>query len=1065
MPRPTSDALFLPSANWYCSQLGAWGHLQDASSLTYFLAYGCKSRVAIYKVDLSPEGTFSPPQFVADMARGKHDKKVTSVTFIHGTYSELLLVCAGEEGSIQIWNALTLELVDHHKKHKTAEVMAISSKDDNVIVGGDRTGVLSVWTRSSGHIGLHTPIPSDCIYSIAVCPQRKHHVAVGYRSGKLLVLDIMDGSIVARLKGHDEEVHAVQWRPNATTDSPVLASSSRDKRIRMWDGTSWEDAQMLHEWTLPRPKKNISTHQLGRLWLTFCWIPSSNYGIVCSSVTGDMLRFEWTPNQKKVSAPTVFKHSHTRLIFNIVPLVVSRTNVLLLSISMDRDVRLTHLASMECHAKLVGLGGHVYALQRHPKSAVVAGGIGDQTIRVIDLTKPELSSQLLWKGLQSKVTAVAWHPILPSLLAYGTEEGHIGLYNVQSQDHTRFKTHHGGMVRQVHWIIERPTTPANDTADVWMKSLESIENGDVALDEATLDTAAPSTSCVLWSCDVDGAVYASNPDTPEANSININKRLSVPKVTCVAWHADASTGAIGTPEGAVALVTCQSSASWTTLHSYYDHSKPVTALAWCVQSSLLATASTDASICVYALQGGAVSPMQHRLTGHGGGITCLDWSASGAFLASASLDGTVQVWKVGHTDGFNFREHCGRVLAVTWVDDTKLVSGGEDQTIRKWAFADQVHSMPPKPKPTAEATPISKSTAATPKKKDHKTVVMKAASTMFHQQSGLAADIGNAQPVTDFLRDEQDLYEAEGDVEASGRVLLLQGRIGEALRLVARHGKLGPTWLMHAPLAGLDMWREYTRLYANQCREKRDFCEAVLAFLSIGEVYAAIECFVKGNMWLEALKLIELRCAPADPIVEETKLLYVAHLKSLEKWSEAGQFLQSLSLVDQACACYLHSNDALGLALDLMDPMTTSAMTLMDTATRAILGCHYDVAQRAVDMLSSTPHRAEALLLQVYVFYIQEYLSPMSSEWNVADTALLWSLARDGKRLVSLPWFLQDLLRHHAPKSENVWSRIILCVQSLDGVDDIEDSFGGGRLDDKFTKLMEANATTYCVGI
>ncbi|RHY31759.1 hypothetical protein DYB32_003180 [Aphanomyces invadans] len=265
---------------------------------------------------------------------------------------------------------------------------------------------------------------------------------------------------------------------------------------------------------------------------------------------------------------------------------------------MDRDVRLTHLASMECHAKLVGLGGHVYALQRHPKSAVVAGGIGDQTIRVIDLTKPELSSQLLWKGLQSKVTA-------------------------------------------------------------------------------------------------------------------------------------------------------------------------------------------------------------HRLTGHGGGITCLDWSASGAFLASASLDGTVQVWKVGHADGFNFREHCGRVLAVTWVDDTKLVSGGEDQTIRKWAFADQVHSMPPKPKPTAEATPISKSTAATPKKKDHKTVVMKAASTMFHQQSGLAADIGNAQPVTDFLRDEQDLYEA----------------------------------------ASLGTKKSY-------------------------------DLFKSLNI------------PPGR-----------------EKWSEAGQFLQSLSLVDQACAC------------------------------------------------------------------------------------------------------------------------------------------------------------------
>ncbi|RHY14472.1 hypothetical protein DYB36_005271 [Aphanomyces astaci] len=382
------------------------------------------------------QGTFSQPRFVADLGRGKHDKKVTSVTFIHGAYHELLLVCAGEEGSIQIWNASTLELVDHHKKHKSTEVMAISSKDDNVIVGGDRNGVLSVWTRStydkglhllrtfscsiddSGHIGLHVPIPGDC---------------------------------------HDEEIHAVMWRPNnATADAkPVLASSSRDKRIRLWEGaTALNDqggnASMLHEWTLPRPKKAVSSHQMGRLWLTCCWVPSSNFSVVCSSITGDLFRLEWTPKQKKVTAPTTFKHNHTRLVFNIAPLVIAYNKVLLLSISMDRDVRLTDAMSMECHAKLTGLGGHVYALSYNSKKALVAGGVGDNTIRLVDLAKS--TTELLWKGLQSKVTAVAWNPLGSSMLAYATEEGHIGLYN--GQDHTRFKTYHGGgLVRQVLWVV------------------------------------------------------------------------------------------------------------------------------------------------------------------------------------------------------------------------------------------------------------------------------------------------------------------------------------------------------------------------------------------------------------------------------------------------------------------------------------------------------------------------------------------------------------------------------------------------------------------------------------
>ncbi|RHZ27672.1 hypothetical protein DYB26_005791 [Aphanomyces astaci] len=532
------------------------------------------------------QGTFSQPRFVADLGRGKHDKKVTSVTFIHGAYHELLLVCAGEEGSIQIWNASTLELVDHHKKHKSTEVMAISSKDDNVIVGGDRNGVLSVWTRStydkglpllrtfscsiddSGHIGLHVPIPGDC---------------------------------------HDEEIHAVTWRPNnATADAkPVLASSSRDKRIRLWEGTTalndqGGNASMLHEWTLPRPKKAVSSHQMGRLWLTCCWVPSSNFSVVCSSITGDLFRLEWTPKQKKVTAPTTFKHNHTRLVFNIAPLVIAYNKVLLLSISMDRDVRLTDAMSMECHAKLTGLGGHVYALSYNSKKALVAGGVGDNTIRLVDLAKS--TTELLWKGLQSKVTAVAWNP--------------------------------------------------------------------------------------LGSCAVDGVVYASNPDAPDGNSIAMNKRWGVPQVTCMAWLG--GMAALGTPEGAVVVVKRQGLTAWTRVHTFYDHTKAVTAVAWCATSSQLATASNDATICVYALDGGVVSPLRHCLTGHGGGITCLDWSPSGVYLASASVDSTIQVWKVGRSEGYNFREHSGRVLAVTWVDDATLASGGDDQSIRKWTFADLV---------------------------------------------------------------------------------------------------------------------------------------------------------------------------------------------------------------------------------------------------------------------------------------------------------------------------------------------------------------------------------------
>ncbi|KAF0697513.1 Aste57867_11823 [Aphanomyces stellatus] len=1032
----TSDALFLPSANWYCSQLGAWGEPLDGSN-EYYFAFGCKARVALYKVEKMSENALSQPTFVADVGRGKHDKKVTSVTFIHSAQNELLLVCAGEEGSVQIWNVATLELLEQHRKHKT-EVMAISCKDNNTIVAGDRNGTISVWQRNTGSIALHVPIAGDCIYCLAVCPQRPQDVAIGFRSGKLILVDHTTGDILTRFKGHDEEIHAVRWRPNS--DVPTLGSSSRDKKIRVWQGDA-----LLHEWSLPRPKKNISTHQLGRLWLTFTWIPSSNYGIVCSSITGDMLRFEWTPKQKKASTPTLFKQNHTRLVFNIAPLVCSRTSVWLLSISMDREVRLTSLQSMACHAKLVGLGGHVYALRHDPLTRALAAGIGDQSIRVIDVVTG--GSEMLWKGLQSKITALCWHPLVPSLLAYGTEEGHVGVYNTKSQEHTRFKTFHGAMVRQVAWFVAS-LGKDNDTATNWMKNLEEIEAGHVDVDDTT-SSVVPATVCELWSCDVNGGLMASNPDLPDALSVNLNKRMDMTHATCFGWTLLSSHNhilAVGTPEGTVQVYESSSGRErimWKAAHTYFDHAKPVTAIAW--TGTTLATASNDATVCVYHMEAsGKYLPMRHCLTGHAGGITSLEWSPSGDYLASASIDATVQVWHVGQVPsrGFNFRGHVGRVLAVTWLDDATLASGGEGQSIRRWQFAKQPFSTPPKPKT------VDESPAATPKKKE------KAAQTMFHH-----APDTDVTPLAAFLSTEQAQFEADGDFDAAARLLILQGRIGDALRLVSRHGKLSPTWLAYAPLAGMDVWRDYTRLYAGQCRDKKDCRDAAMAFLSIGEVYAAVECLVKGQMWHEALSLIELRCAPSDPIHEETALLYATHLQKQEKWSAAGRQFRSLAKHDQAIACFLRDDDTLEDALNLMNFESHAVQTYVDLATRALLHDQFMIVEKVITALPKDS--AEAFLLQVYLYYIDGEPQPHHTlSWSSPTTGLLWSHLQYPTVLADLPPLLKDKLNASMGAFKTLWSQLIPYIQAMGSVDAVEDALSGD-LDTRFTTLMQAKPVHY----
>jgi hypothetical protein len=75
----------------------------------------------------------------------------------------------------------------------------------------------------------------------------------------------------------------------------------------------------------------------------------------------------------------------------------------------------------------------------------IAAGVGDKTIRLVDtaawVAQSGSSSSssgsssgapplLLWRGLQSMVTAVCWHPRQEGLLAFGTAEGRVGVYDV-----------------------------------------------------------------------------------------------------------------------------------------------------------------------------------------------------------------------------------------------------------------------------------------------------------------------------------------------------------------------------------------------------------------------------------------------------------------------------------------------------------------------------------------------------------------------------------------------------------------------------------------------------------
>jgi hypothetical protein len=397
--------------------------------------------------------------------------------------------------------------------------------------------------------------------------------------------------------------------------------------------------------------------------------------------------------------------------------------------------------------------------------------VGDKTIRLWNTGRPgdAYSSITIWKGLQAKVTCVSFHPSEEGVLAYGCENGKIGVYNTLKQTHVREYGGHKGSVYVLGWrVLAAPIDQASET----------FESGG----QATVPVAAPNS--FLYSLGADDSLLQARVERPRDASLALIKSLSKErKKTGFAWKPDGSLLAVGYYDGSVDIFHASDvpSANGTTtvprlalLRTFRDQTKAVYSLCWnphagfsrfprpglmsndgpapmCFHHYWLACGSEDHTISVYDCTrvsglltstptteagtpetgSGAASAEAEPasfspgsgsmclLRGHNGPVKAVSWSPHDPTqLLSASGDGTAQVWDVVTSKPtVNLRGHSGRLFGACWSRLTKGVvfTGGEDQTARLWDLEQQpkAHVAPPSAKDVR-----SRRQQARPKKKE-----------------------------------------------------------------------------------------------------------------------------------------------------------------------------------------------------------------------------------------------------------------------------------------------------------------------------------------------------------
>lgn len=209
------------------------------------------------------------------------------------------------------------------------------------------------------------------------------------------------------------------------------------------------DGNLHRSMTLPRASAPVSDHQSKRTWITLAWHPTEENTLVSSAQMGDIVLWDISASRPR---SRLFSTGHQRTVFSFS--FEPHHGEYALTTSLDRQIVQWHLKTLKMKWSIPSLGGFVYHIDVSPHEADrLAIAVGDNTIRLWNLvsTSNPYDCQLLWKGLQSKVTMVLWHPRNVGELALGTEDGRVGLYDISGgRAHT--VAAHRGQVMDLAWI-------------------------------------------------------------------------------------------------------------------------------------------------------------------------------------------------------------------------------------------------------------------------------------------------------------------------------------------------------------------------------------------------------------------------------------------------------------------------------------------------------------------------------------------------------------------------------------------------------------------------------------
>jgi FOG: WD40 repeat len=536
--------------------------------------------------------------------------------------------------------------------------------------------------RETNRLEDHT----DAVISVSFSPDSQT-IASSSRD-KTIKLWTADGQPIKSLSGHEAEIYRVIFSPNGQT----LASASADKTIKLWS----KEGDLL---------RTISAHDLEVYDVSF----HPTLPIIASASADKSIKL-WDAETGK------FLHQILGHTDEVISVSFSPDGDMIASASADKTIKIWNAKDRTLIKTLTGHQDKVLEVSFSPDGDMIASASADKTIKLWRTKDGKLIKTLT--GHQDKVLEVDFSPD-SKMIASASADNTIKLWKVKNGELLQTLEAHKAPVVGVRFSPDGKTLASastDQTIRLWrwegihpqlLKHNAPVMGVSFSPNGQIIASASQDTTIKLWKPNgdllhilkghtkpvikvrfsPDGEMIASASSDKTVKLWNKNGDLLQTfqghngKVVSVSINSQHKMIASGSEDGTIKLWKLDG-----TLIKTLNVENPVWDVTFSPDGNTLVSGSKNGNIQFWSLEGSLIK----SINAHEGSVTKLTFSPNGQILASASMDGTIKLWK---PDGesiplTNVPRHNMSILDINFTPDGQtLVSASFDQTIKLWDLA------------------------------------------------------------------------------------------------------------------------------------------------------------------------------------------------------------------------------------------------------------------------------------------------------------------------------------------------------------------------------------------